>query len=138
MLTATEEPQAGYEPDEAPQAELNIAQVIQGRLWLLISDISEIDTLLRFECLQESDFKAFYSHFLALFTASRKFVPDEIKGEIAPFFADRTKIRGDARMAEAAEIGLALALKLQVVLENNGFWQVFDPVPEPPFVGDVI
>jgi hypothetical protein len=139
MLEKPEEADIHYGPDEAPtSAEINGAQIIQGRLWVLISDISEIDMMLRFGCLQESDFKAFYSHFLALFTASRRFVPEEIMYEINPYFADRTRIRGDAYMAEMAEIGLTLALKLQDVLEANGFWQIFDPVPEPPFVGDVI
>lgn len=93
---------------------------------------------IRFDALQDKDLRLFYSHFLLLFTAARRFVPGEIKNEIAPFFADRTRIRGDAHMADVAEYGLSLALKLQEVLENNGFWQVFDPVPEPPFVGDVI
>lgn len=138
MLAEREEPQAGYEADEAPQAKINVAQVIQGLLWALISDISEIDMLLRFDCLQEREFKAFYSHFLALFTASREFMPEAVMDEINPFFADRTRFRGDNHMAEVAEVGLKLALKLQEVLEQNGFWQVFDPVPEPPFVGDVI
>ena len=139
MIEKPEEPDIRYGPDEAPtSAEINGAQIIQGRLWVLISDISEIDMMLRFDCLQATDFQAFYSHFLALFTASRRFVPKDVMDEINPYFADRTRIRGDAHMTEMAEIGLTHALKLQEVLENNGFWQIFDPVPEPPFVGDVI
>jgi len=127
-----------YTPDEATSAQINIAQIIQGQMLLLISDMATVDAGTKFNNLAPMDFQQFYSHFLEIFLIAHNLLSPETVQPIEVFFRDSTDLSNKTVIGPAAMKAISLAHSMKKDLVEKGLWQVFVPAGEPPFMMDEV